>query len=319
MFATSVEELTTIPNTKRQCLISSFRGAETGVTLRDGATALATMGLVAAPMGRNANMNTAADVVAQPNTTPRITAPDPSLNRFPPHITNPIPQPTKAMTPLTPSPIAPAAPPTPSSLKSTISAKPTSLAAAPGLSADLPISTRLLPDKWTTALTEVGILDKYSHIPIGLAEGFLIGVEDYSLSRMAIPPNHQMGELELAVACAKFADEILLGRISPGFLPEDLQAQIGNFRTAPIAVIQQKPGKFRIVVNHSYPRRSFSTPSDTFHSTNGIARCDTETNPPIGIDPSETSINSLIDSDNYPCEWGTFSDCFLLIADAPEG
>ncbi|KAE9383758.1 hypothetical protein BT96DRAFT_843396 [Gymnopus androsaceus JB14] len=106
---------------------------------------------------------------------------------------------------------------------------PTPLAPNPDLSIDFPITTRLIPEQWTIALRNAGILEKYAHIPIGLSEGFLIGVENYTLSSTSTPPNHHIGETELGVARAKFADEIALGRLSPGFHPDDLQAKLGNF------------------------------------------------------------------------------------------
>lgn len=37
------------------------------------------------------------------------------------------------------------------------------------------------------------------------------------------------------------------------------------------------------------------------------------------IDPTETSINTIIDSKKFQCAWGSFSGCYLLAADAPEG
>ena len=37
------------------------------------------------------------------------------------------------------------------------------------------------------------------------------------------------------------------------------------------------------------------------------------------IDPTETSVNTIIDSKKFQCAWGSFSECYLLVADAPEG
>ena len=37
------------------------------------------------------------------------------------------------------------------------------------------------------------------------------------------------------------------------------------------------------------------------------------------IDPTRTSINTIIDSKKFQCAWGSFSECYLLVADAPEG
>jgi hypothetical protein len=37
------------------------------------------------------------------------------------------------------------------------------------------------------------------------------------------------------------------------------------------------------------------------------------------IDPNTTSVNTIIDSKKFQCAWGSFSECYLLIADAPSG
>jgi hypothetical protein len=65
-----------------------------------------------------------------------------------------------------------------------------------------------------------------------------------------------------------------------------------------------------VIVNHSYPKNKKcidlkTLPRDT--AQNYI------------IDPSKTSINTIIDSKKFQCTWGSFSECFLLVADVPEG
>jgi hypothetical protein len=37
------------------------------------------------------------------------------------------------------------------------------------------------------------------------------------------------------------------------------------------------------------------------------------------LDPTTTSINTVVDSKKFQCTWGSFSECYLLVADAPEG
>ena len=37
------------------------------------------------------------------------------------------------------------------------------------------------------------------------------------------------------------------------------------------------------------------------------------------MDPSHTSINTVINSTKFQCAWGSFSECYLLVADALEG
>ncbi|GAW03118.1 reverse transcriptase ribonuclease [Lentinula edodes] len=179
---------------------------------------------------------------------------------------------------------------------------------------DIPFSTHLKPDAWSRLLEEAGILQEFKGVPEGLREGFHIGVDGYRVEYTFIPPNHFRTETEADIIRAKFKEEISLGRISAGMSPEDAQQLLGNFRTAPMAVLEQRPGKFRIIINHSYPKLNFTSPPPHF------------TAPPTEIaksikviDPAKISINSLIDSDDFPCDWGTFANCYLLVADAPEG
>ncbi len=39
----------------------------------------------------------------------------------------------------------------------------------------------------------------------------------------------------------------------------------------------------------------------------------------IPLNPSATSINAVIDSKKFQCAWGSFSECYILVAEAPEG
>lgn len=86
--------------------------------------------------------------------------------------------------------------------------------------------------------------------------------------------------------------ELQARHYSGPFLPDRLEALIGPFRTAPLGVVP-KPGssKFYLVQDHSYPRG----------------------------DPSLPLLNALIDMSVFNVDWGTFSDCWLLVAKAPPG
>jgi hypothetical protein len=104
-----------------------------------------------------------------------------------------------------------------------------------------------------------------------------------------------------------------LGRISRGYSREFLEQCIGPFRTAPLNVVQNTPGgKMRVTIDHSYP-----------HSRNLLdlqpGRIDEEEPSYRIFDPSTTSVNTVIDSKKYQCTWGTFSQCYLMVAEAPEG
>lgn len=199
---------------------------------------------------------------------------------------------------------------------------PPSMAPRSILARDIPFSMRLIPDEWERLLKESDAPEKYAGIPKGLREGFSIGLDNYTLSSTFIPPNHFKTKQHAQIIREKFASEIALGRISHGFTPRELQSQIGNFTTAPMAIVEQRPGKFRIVIDHSFPKRplppSFA-PRDTLTPTSSDAPLAPTDTPLIPFDASEISINALIDADDFPCEWGTFADCFLMVAEVPEG
>lgn len=82
------------------------------------------------------------------------------------------------------------------------------------------------------------------------------------------------------------------GRYSVGFLPADLEDLIGPFRTSPLGLVPKPHStKLRIVQDMSFPRN----------------------------DPSLASVNAGIDSDEFPCEWGTFDETAALILSLPAG
>jgi hypothetical protein len=173
-----------------------------------------------------------------------------------------------------------------------------------------PIITKLKAEAWKIALWNAGILDEFSDIPVGLWQGFLCGLEEFSLSCMSIPQNHYTSQEDKEFVVKKYAEEIALGRLSHGYDPDELFSLIGHFHTAPLAVIDQGSSKCRIIVNHSYPKNKNCIDLN-------ILPCDAAQN--YIIDPTKTSINTIIDSKKFQCTWGSFSECFLLVADAPKG
>ena len=172
-----------------------------------------------------------------------------------------------------------------------------------------PIVTKLRADTWELALADAGILNEFSDIPVGLRQGFLCGLECFSLACTFIPPNHYTTQEDEDFIISKYDEEISLDRISHGYDPDLLFSLIGHFRTAPLAVINHGGDKHRVIVNHSFPKNK--------------SRIDLS-NPPCNapeiciIDPSHTSINTIIDSKKFQCAWGSFSECYLLVANAPE-
>ncbi|KAF5343355.1 hypothetical protein D9758_014175 [Tetrapyrgos nigripes] len=184
-----------------------------------------------------------------------------------------------------------------------------------------PVITRLHHEVWSRLLVATGGYEKFRKVLEGLRDGFFIGVENYTLSHTFMPNNHHSATVHSQIMADKFHEEIAKGHISIGFEPSYLESIIGPFCTSPLAVIEQKPGKFRIIINHSYPftplhlQRSLSSLTslrDDLHDNTRIP-------PPITIDPEIYSVNSLIDTNKFQCAWGTFSECWLLVANAPPG
>jgi hypothetical protein len=173
-----------------------------------------------------------------------------------------------------------------------------------------PIVTKLKADAWELALMDAGILDEFNDIPVGLRQGFFCGLENFLLACMSIPCNHYSSQEDEDFVVTKYAEEMALGRISHGYDPDTLFSLIGHFHTAPLAVIDQSGGKHRVIVNHSYPKNKYCIDLESLP-------CDASQN--HIIDPTQTSINTIIDSKKFQCAWGSFSECYLQVAGAPEG
>ena len=148
------------------------------------------------------------------------------------------------------------------------------------------------PDAWREYLLVAGLLDKYPGIPDGLRLGFDAGIRP--ISQTFAPLNHPSIAEHItefnSIIETEFQKERYVGPVTR----EEVELLIGPFQTSPLSIIPKpgRPGKFRIIQNLSSP-----------HS-------------PLN---SITSINSSIDSSQYPCTWGTFSVICLLIWRLPLG
>lgn len=155
----------------------------------------------------------------------------------------------------------------------------------------LKIVTPLLADTWDRALTDCSLLDQFSDVPLGLCNGFKTGVSS-SLMTHFIPDNHKSALTSPQIVNEHISKELALNRYSGPFSVSQLLTLIGPFRTAPLGVVP-KPNsdKSRIIQDLSFPR------NDSVYS----------------------SVNSEINSDDFPCEWGSFAQCYFLVAKAPPG
>lgn len=212
---------------------------------------------------------------------------------------------------------SPAAPDAPDSVSSVIaldapprplaSTAPVSIAssAMPAVIVPLPnsisrIVTPLDADAWERELAAAGLLSEFVSIPHGLRNGFDVGIDrDATMSRFSdscpytLYKNHTAAARYPGVITAMIEEETREGRISAFYEPDELYKLVGPFRNAPLTVAA-KDNDFsngRVCQDFSYPRD----------------------------DPHDVSFNKSINPDNFTCDWGTFSQCYLLAARAPEG
>ncbi|KAI1781869.1 hypothetical protein LXA43DRAFT_1069631 [Ganoderma leucocontextum] len=153
------------------------------------------------------------------------------------------------------------------------------------------VVTPLDVDRIRSALQGLGLLDEWAHIISGLLDGFNVGVDTH-VSETYIPENHASTSLAPDFIDSYILDEQAAGRYSRVFMPAELQSLIGPFRTAPLGLVPKpNSNKFRLIQDLSFPRNN----------------------------PSTSSVNSHVCSDNFPTAWGTFDDASRMVLEAPPG
>ena len=145
-----------------------------------------------------------------------------------------------------------------------------------------------MAEEWRTALTDAGILGKYPQIPHFITHGADTGIPQLYFT--FIPPNHPSITTNQTIFNEIVNTEFQKGRYWGLFSKTELESIIGLFQTSPLLLVP-KPRKFRLIQNLSYPR-----------NLSGVH-----------------SINSSIESDLYPCSWGTFSTVAIIIRSLPPG
>ena len=145
---------------------------------------------------------------------------------------------------------------------------------------------------WAEWLSSFGLQEKYPHLVQGFARGFDLGIP--TISCTYIPPNHNSVDSLNNVYSAIIENEFAAGRYVGPFSRGQLEQVLGPFQTSPLSLVAKssKPGKYRAVHNFSHP-----------HKPSTEAK----------------SINSYIDSNSFPCTWGTFTTVALIIAHLPPG
>lgn len=147
---------------------------------------------------------------------------------------------------------------------------------------------------WESQLRAHNLIDIYPTLPAGLQSGFNINIP--SICNTQSPPNSP------SLITFRFAFETILarelttGRYIGPFTHNNLLHLLGPFQSSPISIIPKpgKPGKFRVIQNFSFPLA------------------------PSTIYPNR-SINSSVNSDDFPCTWGTFDTICTIIRSLPPG
>jgi hypothetical protein len=144
------------------------------------------------------------------------------------------------------------------------------------------------PTAWESLLRAHGLLTRYHDIPLGLRNGFDLHLP--AILRTQTPPNRTSLSTYSSAFDSLLSHELQSGRYIGPFPGVELQNLIGPFQSSPISIIPKsgKPGKYRIIQNFSFP-----------------LICNPSTPNP--------SINSTIDSNDFPCSWGTFDTVCTII------
>ena len=145
---------------------------------------------------------------------------------------------------------------------------------------------------WAKQLSSFDLQKKYPHLIQGLTEGFDLGIPPIQCTYA--PPNHSSINSLLDVYSSIVDNEFSAGRYIGPFSRAELESVLGSFQTSPLSLVPKtsKPGKYRAVHNFSSPHQPSS---------------------------NATSINAQINSDDFPCTWGTFATVALIIARLPPG
>jgi hypothetical protein len=147
---------------------------------------------------------------------------------------------------------------------------------------------------WEDLLRVHGLLLRYPDIPRGLRQGFDLHLPVLASSQV---PSNSLLLLQYREAFDSILScEFSTGRYVGPFTQLELHRALGPFQSSPISIIPKsgKPGKYRIIQNFSFP------------------------DPPSLAHP-QPSINSTVDSDDFPCTWGTFAMVCTIIRGLPPG
>jgi len=146
---------------------------------------------------------------------------------------------------------------------------------------------------WQSLLSKYGLDRKYTSIVDQLHHGFSVCAP--IIARSFTPPNNPSIMLHQDAFNTIIYKEFEKHRYIGPFTRSQLERTIGFFQSSPLTIIPKagKPGRFRLIQNLSYPN---------IPNHGGVP-----------------SINSQVDSDLFPCMWGTFATTCTLIHSLPPG
>jgi hypothetical protein len=158
------------------------------------------------------------------------------------------------------------------------------------LSDFFPIITPLIADAWEKELQICNIHNRFIDVPLSIQQGFNMGVNS-DIPFIYTPPNYKSALDNPDTIKSHIAKEQAAGRYSGPFSKSCLESIIGPFRSSPLGTVPKSdtPGDFRIIQDLSYPRN----------------------------DPFHLSVNAEINSDDFPCDWGTFHEVCNIVCNAP--
>ena len=148
-----------------------------------------------------------------------------------------------------------------------------------------------IPAAWAKHLQAAGILSKFPNLPHDLQFGFDAGIP--TITKTFTPPNRPSITQHSSEFEKITQTEFEKGRYIGPASKSEVECLLGPFQTSPLHLIPKphKPEKLRLIQNLSFPRAPSEIPS----------------------------INSAIDSDLFPCTWGSFSVISLLLFRLPPG
>ena len=155
----------------------------------------------------------------------------------------------------------------------------------------LEIFTPLQHEAWAYLLTKHGLLVKYPHIPQYIQQGANAGMP--KIMQTYTPPNCPSIHAHSSAFQQIVDREFEKGRYAGPFTRAEVEKHIGPFQTSPLSLVPKagRPGKFRLIQNLSFPRNN----------------------------PAVHSINHALNSDAFPCTWGTFHTICTLVDNLPPG